>query len=52
MSSAVRKIATHEQRTAVIAEATTWDVFPTLWPSLLDTVWAALSPDPPIGLQG
>jgi effector-binding domain-containing protein len=28
--------------TAVIAEKTTWDAFPTLWPGLLDKVWAAV----------
>jgi len=26
--------------TAVIAETTTWDAFPSLWPALLDEVWA------------
>ena len=38
----VREVDTHGQPTAVVAEATTWDVFPTLWPRLLDTVWAAV----------
>lgn len=29
----------------MVVEATTWDVFPTLWPRLLDTVWAAVRSD-------
>jgi len=29
------------QPTAVIAEKTSWDEFPALWPRLLDEVWAA-----------
>jgi effector-binding domain-containing protein len=33
---------TAEQPTAVIAQATTWDAFPTLWKGLLDEVWAAV----------
>jgi effector-binding domain-containing protein len=28
--------------TAVVAATTTWQVFPTLWPVLLDEVWACL----------
>jgi effector-binding domain-containing protein len=28
--------------TAVIAETTTWDAYPTLWPRLLDEVWVAV----------
>jgi effector-binding domain-containing protein len=30
------------QPTAVIAETTSWDEFPALWPRLLDEVWAAV----------
>jgi len=42
MSHAVTRVDTPERPTAVIAEATTWDAFPRLWPSLLDEVWAAV----------
>ena len=42
MSYAVREVDAPGQPTAVVVEATTWDVFPTLWPRLLDTVWAAV----------
>src|SRR5476651_2100900 len=42
MSYAVREVDTPGQPTAVVVEETTWDVFPTLWPRLLDTVWAAV----------
>lgn len=42
MSYAVREVDTPGQPTAVVVEATTWDIFPTLWPRLLDTVWAAV----------
>ena len=42
MSYAVREVDTAGQPTAVVVEATTWEVFPTLWPRLLDTVWAAV----------
>jgi effector-binding domain-containing protein len=31
--------------TAVIAEATTWDAFPQLWPALLSEVWATVRGD-------
>jgi effector-binding domain-containing protein len=42
MSYAVREVETAGQPTAVVVEATTWESFPTLWPRLLDTVWAAV----------
>jgi effector-binding domain-containing protein len=42
MRYAVREVDTPGQPTAVVVEATTWDVFPTLWPRLLDTVWTAV----------
>jgi effector-binding domain-containing protein len=42
MSYAVREVDAPGQPTAVVVEATTWDVFPMLWPRLLDTVWAAV----------
>lgn len=38
----VREVDAPGQPTAVVVEATTWDAFPTLWPHLLDTVWAAV----------
>jgi effector-binding domain-containing protein len=38
----VREVDTCEQPTAVVAEATSWDVLPQLWPRLLNTVWAAV----------
>lgn len=31
-----------ERPTAVVAETTTWEAFPALWPKLLDEVWAAV----------
>jgi effector-binding domain-containing protein len=31
-----------ERRTAVVPATTTWQDFPTLWPGLLDEVWACL----------
>ena len=42
MDYVVREVQTTGQPTAVVAEATTWDAFPSLWPQLLDTVWAAV----------
>lgn len=30
--------------TAVIAERTTWEAFPSLWPALLDEVWSVVRP--------
>jgi len=32
------------QPTAVVAERTSWDVYPELWRSLLDEVWSAVRP--------
>lgn len=32
------------QPTAVIAETTTWDAYPELWPRLLEEVWSAIRP--------
>jgi effector-binding domain-containing protein len=37
---AVTLVRTDAMPTAVIAEATTWEAFPSLWPALLDEVWA------------
>ena len=42
MSYVVREVETPGQPTAVVVEATTWEAFPTLWPRLLETVWAAV----------
>src|ERR1700689_189980 len=42
MIHAVREGETPGQPPAVIAEATTWSAFPSLWPRLLDTVWTAV----------
>jgi effector-binding domain-containing protein len=42
MGYAVAEVAAPERPTAVIAEATTWEAFPTLWGTLLDEVWAAV----------
>ena len=41
MSYTVTETVVAAQATAVIAESTTWDAFPRLWPSLLGEVWAA-----------
>ena len=38
----VRVVDAREQPTAVVAEATSWDALPRLWPQLLDKVWAAV----------
>jgi len=38
----VTRVASAARPTAVVAEATTWDAFPTLWPSLLREVRALL----------
>lgn len=32
------------QPTAVIAETTSWEAYPELWPRLLDEVWSAVRP--------
>jgi effector-binding domain-containing protein len=42
MSYAVREVDTPAQPTAVVVETTSWEAFPTLWPHLLETVWAAV----------
>jgi effector-binding domain-containing protein len=42
MGYLVTEIETPERHTAVIAEATTWAAFPTLWGTLLDEVWVAV----------
>jgi effector-binding domain-containing protein len=42
MSYAVREVETAGHPTAVVVEATSWEDFPTLWPRLLDSVWAAV----------
>jgi effector-binding domain-containing protein len=42
VSYRVREIETPGRPIAVVAEATTWELFPTLWPRLLETVWAAV----------
>jgi effector-binding domain-containing protein len=42
VSYSVREVEASGQPTAVVAEATTWEAFPMLWPSLLDSVWAAV----------
>ena len=42
MDDAVRIVTTAETPTAVVAETTTWDVFPALWPELLGEVWTVL----------
>ena len=36
----VTLVRTDPTPTAVVAEATTWDAFPSRWPELLDEVWA------------
>jgi effector-binding domain-containing protein len=38
----VAEVTAGEQRTAVIAEGTTWKAFPDLWPVLLAEVWDAV----------
>ncbi len=38
----VTEAAISAQLTAVIAESTTWDAFPRLWPNLLEEVWAGV----------
>ena len=42
MRYSVTEMVTQEQPTAVVAETTTWDVFPRLWGRLLDEVWTAV----------
>ncbi len=38
----MKETTVREQPTAVIAERTTWDAFPALWPALLSEVWEAV----------
>jgi effector-binding domain-containing protein len=46
----VVETATVEPRlTAVVAEETTWERFPQLWPQLLDAVYAVVRPRPELG---
>jgi hypothetical protein len=40
----VSQLVVQAQPTAVIAEATSWEAYPELWPRLLDEVWSALRP--------
>ena len=42
MSTDVRVVQTEARPTAVVARATTWDEFPSLWGQLLDQVYAFL----------
>lgn len=41
----VSQITVRAQPTAVIAETTTWEAYPRLWPRLLDEVWSAVRPE-------
>ena len=40
MAYSVTETTVSEQPTAVVVAATTWDAYPSLWPQLLDAVWA------------
>ena len=40
----VSQLTVEAQPTAVIAEATSWEAYPELWPRLLDEVWSAVRP--------
>jgi effector-binding domain-containing protein len=40
----VSQLTIGAQRTAVIAQTTSWDAYPELWPVLLDEVWSAVRP--------
>jgi effector-binding domain-containing protein len=40
----VSQVTVHAQPTAVIAERTSWEAYPELWPRLLDEVWSAVRP--------
>jgi len=42
MDDAVHIVTTAETPTAVVAETTTWEAFPQLWPDLLGDVWTFL----------
>jgi hypothetical protein len=43
---------TTECPTAVVKANTAWRVFPTLWPTLLDEVWAFLGARPGLRTEG
>jgi effector-binding domain-containing protein len=43
MTEDVKVVTVPEYYTAVVARATTWQEFPTLWKPLLDQVWAFLA---------
>jgi effector-binding domain-containing protein len=38
------QLTVHAQPTAVIAETTSWEAYPEIWPRLLDEVWSAVKP--------
>ena len=40
----VSQVTVHAQPTAVIAETTSWEAYPEIWPRLLDEVWSAVRP--------
>jgi len=40
----ISHLTVHAQPTAVIAEATTWEAYPEVWPRLLDEVWSTVRP--------
>jgi effector-binding domain-containing protein len=40
MAHSVRETTASEQPTAVVVAGTSWDAFGSLWPQLLDEVWA------------
>jgi hypothetical protein len=40
----ISQLTVDAQPTAVIAESTTWEAYPELWPRLLDEVWSAVRP--------
>jgi effector-binding domain-containing protein len=40
----VAQLTIRAQPTAVIAETTSWDAYPEIWPRLLDEVWSAVRP--------
>jgi hypothetical protein len=40
----VSQLTVRVQLTAVIAETTSWEAYPEIWPRLLDEVWSAVRP--------
>ena len=40
----VSQLTVRAKPTAVIAETTTWEAYPEVWPLLLDEVWSAVRP--------